>query len=401
MDDPRKSASCWRVKSTDQQNSVDGDDDVESSSEVGDEAEEELRELRVDQIRWAHDSIKVHFRNGMLLVDTLKDLVVQKLQPSQLPPFFVWRRGSAWFAITGNRRLWVLKELSMITGAPVAARVRELGTGAHLMPWFRRMFTTSCDGAAVQLRSKGRHPSMQRALQAAGLTETGLEMLMAREVQQASGALSLTSLHQKLRGQFPVAVLVRSLSDLFSLNSEGIVTFKPATPQGEARGEPSASKTLPAQPPTKKPPPEPPLELWRQKALKGLATHQAVRVQETSKVAKGPEEVQAADPWASGQDPWSQSMEQTKSVPLSGDQAAPLLWKSPPLVKQPPSEDPWASGTDPWSAAKPISSLPLVSPPPARLLGPTGYASPPPPKPKPPPPPVPSSSEESDAVVSE
>ncbi|OLP93205.1 hypothetical protein AK812_SmicGene24919 [Symbiodinium microadriaticum] len=408
-------------------------------------AEEELRELRVDQIRWAHDSIKerytamrlldtipnpprydmsdaafqepqVHFRNGMLLVDTLKDLVVQKLQPSQLPPFFVWRRGSAWFAITGNRRLWVLKELSMITGAPVTARVRELGTGAHLMPWFRRMFTTSCDGEAVQLRSKGRHPSMQRALQAAGLTETGLEMLMAREVQQASGALSLTSLHQKLGGEFPVAVLVRSLSDLLSLNSEGIVTFKPATPQGEdlslailqskagsrrvhkARGEPSASKTLPAQPPTKKPPPEPPVELWRQKALKGLATHQAVRVPETSKMAKGPEEVRAADPWASGQDPWSQSLEQTKSVPLSGDQAAPLLWKSPPLVNQPPSEDPWASGTDPWSAAKPISSL---SPPPARLSGPTGYASPPPPKPKPPPPPVPSSSEESDAVVSE
>ena len=168
--------------------------------------------------------VQVHFRNGMLLVDTLKDLVVQKLQPSQLPPFFVWRRGSAWFAITGNRRLWVLKELSMITGAPVTARVRELGTGAHLMPWFRRMFTTSCDGEAVQLRSKGRHPSMQRALQAAGLTETGLEMLMAREVQQASGALSLTSLHQKLGGEFPVAVLVRSLSDLLSLNSEGAVT---------------------------------------------------------------------------------------------------------------------------------------------------------------------------------
>ena len=114
----------------------------------------------------------------------------------------------------------------------------------------------------------------------------------------------------------------------------------------QARGEPSASKTLPAQPPPKKPPPEPPLELWRQKATKG-------------NLAKGPEELQAADPWASGQDPWSQSMELTKAIPLSGDKEAPLLWKSPPLVKQPPSED---RGTDPWSAAKPISSVPLMHP---------------------------------------
>ena len=167
----------------------------------------------------------------MLLVDTLKELVIQKLHPSQLPPFFVWRRGSAWFAITGNRRLWVLKELSMITGAPVTARVRELGTGAHLMPWFRRMFTTTCDGAAVQLRSKGRHPSMPMALQAIGLTETVLEMLMARELQKASGALSVRALHERLHDQFPDLRLPGSLSDLFSMDSGGGVTNSPSRSQ--------------------------------------------------------------------------------------------------------------------------------------------------------------------------
>ena len=56
---------------------------------------------------------------------------------------------------------------------------------------------------------------------------------------------------------------------------------------------------------------------------------------------------------------------------------------------------------DKCSLPKPSGGSQPRSPPPARLSGPTGYASPPPPKPKPPPPPVPSSSEESDAVVSE
>ena len=159
----------------------------------------------------------------MLLVDTLKQLADGRLQPSQLPTFSVWQRGSVWFAVTGNRRLWVLRELAAVLGTTITVKVRQLSRSVHLSSWFRGMFTTTCDGRTVHFRAKhGRFPSMQMAMMSLsrGLP-TAREMLVARELQHSSGLLSLQSLELKFSGQFSVRELVQSKPDIFWMNASG------------------------------------------------------------------------------------------------------------------------------------------------------------------------------------
>ncbi|CAE7793603.1 unnamed protein product [Symbiodinium sp. KB8] len=221
------------------------DDSESSSSECGDAPEPGTIELPASQIRWAHNSIKaakkqVRFRNGMLLVDTLKELLDGsaslilftglKLKISTFVAAFlvvqaeVWQRGNTWFAITGNRRLWVLRELAEISAAEVFVRARRrLNPGVHLSPWFRNMFTTDCDG----------------------------RLQVAQELQQLPDPVLLADLEQRFAGQFSV---------------------------GEA-------------------PPSAPM---------------------------GP----LQDPWASGRDPLSQSLEASAS-----DRAEAPRWKAPPLSR--------------------------------------------------------------------
>ena len=82
----------------------------------------------------------------------------------------------------------------------MSVKVRELKSGVHFSAWFRRMFTTTCDGLAVQCRTKkGWYPSMQMALTALdrGLP-TERELLIARELHGTS-ALVLTSLEDKFQ----------------------------------------------------------------------------------------------------------------------------------------------------------------------------------------------------------
>ncbi|CAE7358363.1 unnamed protein product [Symbiodinium natans] len=170
---------------------------------------------------------QVRFRNGKLLVDTLKDLVEGKLHPSQLPSFSVWSQGSRWYAVTGNRRLWVLRELSRVTGEAVRVRVRQLRLDVHLSSWFRRRFTTACDGTAVQYRGKrGCHPSMRMALLSPG--PGAHEKLLAEALAAGSGQMALADLDAKFE-EFSVAELVKSRPELFTRSSD-MVSFTPVLP---------------------------------------------------------------------------------------------------------------------------------------------------------------------------
>ena len=207
-----------------------GSDSESSSSESG--TQQGSLELCVSDIGWSHDSIKaaeqqfpkawrflnlselyshlfavpteVRFRNGVLLVETLKELVDGRLLASELPSFSVWSAGSKWYAISGNRRLWVLRELSLITGRAVKVRVRELPAEAHMSNWFRRKFTTSCKGVAVEYRAnRGCHPSMKMALSSLKGASTALtahEMLVVQELHRSGGRLPLVELESRLLG---------------------------------------------------------------------------------------------------------------------------------------------------------------------------------------------------------
>ncbi|CAE7642918.1 unnamed protein product [Symbiodinium microadriaticum] len=315
------------------------DDSESSSSECGDAPEPGTIELPASQIRWAHNSIKVRFRNGMLLVDTLKELLDGSLKPHQLPAFFVWQRGNTWFAITGNRRLWVLRELAEISAAEVFVRARRrLNPGVHLSPWFRNMFTTDCDG----------------------------RLQVAQELQQLPDPVLLADLEQRFAGQFSVGEVVHSKPNLFRVtwgNGLQVALARPPNLHATTAAVPKPAAPMP--PPPKAPPSAP----------------------------MGP----LQDPWASGRDPLSQSLEASAS-----DRAEAPRWKAPPLSRPAEAEkDPWTAGKDPWSAAASFAAPGCRSPARPRTSDCEALEAvetpAPPPKPKPPPPPVPSSSEESEA----
>lgn len=339
------------------------EDSESSSSECGDAPEPGTIELPASQIRWAHNSIKVRFRNGMLLVDTLKELLDGSLKTHQLPAFFVCQRGSTWFAITGNRRLWVLRELAEISATEVFVRARRLNPGVHLSPWFRNMFTTDCDGRKVQFRgTQGLYPSMQMALQSRRSIPTSRELLVAQELQQLPGPVLLADLEQRFAGQFSVGEVVHSKPNLFKVtwgNGLQVALARPPNLRATTAAVPKPAAPMP--PPPKAPPSAP------------MAPTQ--------------------DPWASGRDPWSQSLEASAS-----DRAEAPRWKAPPNSRPVEAdEDPWTAGKDPWSASTSSAAPGCRSPPPPRTSDSEApKAAPPTPKPKPPPPPVPSSSEESE-----
>ncbi|CAE7361394.1 unnamed protein product [Symbiodinium sp. CCMP2592] len=364
------------------------DEDVESSSECGDTPVPGTVELKVSEIRWAHDSIKVRFRNGMLLVDTLKELLDGRLKPHQLPPFAVWQRGCTWFAITGNRRLWVLRELAAVKGAEVVVRARQLDPGVHLSPWFHCMFSTGCDGVKVQFRAKGVYPSMQIALGSCRSLPTLRELLVAKQLHESSGPVALEVLERRFAGKFSVAEVVLSKPSFFTVTSGQVAFTRPLNLRAPALATPNA------------PAPTPPVANSAPKAHGMPPARPILMSAAPPKAPACSNSSSSQDPWSSGKDPWSQHLEEQRA-------------KAPPLFS--PSgagdEDPGADGKYPWTAASASSSAPRYrSPPPRRPEGsepqmfrmdtdsegePRAPARAPP-KPKPPPPPVPSSSEESE-----
>ena len=202
---------------------ADAEDDLEQEPDVFD--------LSVDQIRWAHDSIEIHFKNGCLLIDTLEELLSASLQPSALPKLSVWQKGDVWYAITGNRRLWVLKELSRILGRDVRVPVRRLSEGAAASAWFRRMFTTRTGGESVCfVASKHHYPSMSFAMASLNPSTApdAHDLEIGHVLQSSSGGVRLTSLDAKFQPRFSAAGRVRARPDLFCIEASTVVVFASA-----------------------------------------------------------------------------------------------------------------------------------------------------------------------------
>ena len=180
-------------------------------------------------IRWAHDSIEVRFKNGGFLVDTLKELL-SGLQASALPKFSVWQRGPTWFALTGNRRLWVLKEFSRMTGQHVQVPVRRLSKDAEASAWFRRMFTTRTDGESVCfVASKHHYPSMSLALASLNpsTAPNAEDLEIGHLLQSSPDGVPMTLLEASFQ-TFSAASRVRARPDLFSITPSASVVFASA-----------------------------------------------------------------------------------------------------------------------------------------------------------------------------
>mmetsp|Transcript_60735 Transcript_60735/g.174136 ORF Transcript_60735/g.174136 Transcript_60735/m.174136 type:complete len:312 (-) Transcript_60735:605-1540(-) len=111
-----------------------------------------LQEVPLSQIRWSQDSIKVSFRNGGMLVDLLKEMERDPELMHRLPTFDVVNHEGQLFAISGNRRLWVLKEYAARNDPTLKIRVcfRDL----EIKKWaklFKMRFSTENRGQQVDI----------------------------------------------------------------------------------------------------------------------------------------------------------------------------------------------------------------------------------------------------------
>jgi len=131
-----------------------------------------VQHLAVDSIRWAHDSINVRFSSHALLVDLLLEMLCDQIQPEALEPIDVVKDvgNSKLYALDGNRRLWVLKELQRLTKETVhvPARIKH-GITSESRAVARR-FTSRNDGARIKFRlsayGEEQYNSMLEALSA-------------------------------------------------------------------------------------------------------------------------------------------------------------------------------------------------------------------------------------------
>jgi len=123
--------------------------------------------LRAKDIRWCQDTINLRFGNGKLLADTLQELLRNPSNVQKLPVLEVVQRGEDFYAVNGNRRLWVLKEYSAIQEmkgrSPLSVRVKVLSYD-RLAPqsWFKERFSTCCEGTQVEIVVKHRYKNYER-----------------------------------------------------------------------------------------------------------------------------------------------------------------------------------------------------------------------------------------------
>eukprot|EP00931_Biecheleriopsis_adriatica_P048768 TRINITY_DN28179_c0_g1_i1.p1 TRINITY_DN28179_c0_g1~~TRINITY_DN28179_c0_g1_i1.p1 ORF type:complete len:576 (+),score=146.96 TRINITY_DN28179_c0_g1_i1:36-1763(+) len=166
------------------------DDDIECSATDVDSAMTDRVRVPVDDIRWCHDTLSVRFRVGKLLVDTLEEMLGGSLQPEDLPPFKVVLHDDLLFSVTGNRRLWVLKEFGRLTGKQVMVEVKCYPPSEMKKGWCKMRHTTKNEGVAVDFvprrSAKTGFAKMQDALQEAGLEEHAASLPMWNQrMQQA------------------------------------------------------------------------------------------------------------------------------------------------------------------------------------------------------------------------
>src|SRR6218665_224049 len=104
------------------------------------------------KIRYTQDSIKEEFTDGRHMSDTLEALLYSHLSVDDLEPIEVVREYGKWWALTGNRRLYLyrkLEELGVIHTITVVTASRD---NDWVQNQLMRRKTTDCEGVAIRLR---------------------------------------------------------------------------------------------------------------------------------------------------------------------------------------------------------------------------------------------------------
>ena len=70
-----------------------------------------VMKLSINDIHYSQDTVRDCFRDGRWLSELCEDLLSKKVTVESLPRIPVYKQGDKWFAMDGNRRLFVLKKL--------------------------------------------------------------------------------------------------------------------------------------------------------------------------------------------------------------------------------------------------------------------------------------------------
>ena len=118
-----------------------------------------LMTLSPAEIRYTQDSIKNKFRNGRLLSYTFAQLLYSRLSVSSLEDIECVQKDGHWWALSGNRRLYVYKKLQE-AGKIVNITVRQRSLALSAVEFAKRL-TTKCSGLSITCRGFGTESQMQ------------------------------------------------------------------------------------------------------------------------------------------------------------------------------------------------------------------------------------------------
>lgn len=108
--------------------------------------------LNPNDIRYTQNSISGQFSNGLAIETTFYDLLNGFLSPDSIASIEVVMCNGTWWALTGNRRLFLykqLEELGLVDTIPVVQRSPDR---SGVMNQLRRRMTTRDNGYSIRCR---------------------------------------------------------------------------------------------------------------------------------------------------------------------------------------------------------------------------------------------------------
>ena len=127
---------------------------TDSSNEQQDSISEVTAQIRLapSSIRFTQDSVASRFADGTYLSDTFEDLFSGTKKSDDFEDMEVVESGGIWWALTGNRRLYIYRKLEKLKViSDVSVRVRDLSEPGVEAQLERRM-TTSTQGLKAVCR---------------------------------------------------------------------------------------------------------------------------------------------------------------------------------------------------------------------------------------------------------
>eukprot|EP00919_Chromeraceae_sp_WS-2016_P076864 GHVR01181847.1.p1 GENE.GHVR01181847.1~~GHVR01181847.1.p1 ORF type:complete len:159 (-),score=26.45 GHVR01181847.1:394-870(-) len=110
----------------------------------------------IDELKFAHDSVKHKFGCDRTIVQTFTDLLHGELEPDDLPSLMVMQYGGNHWVVNGNRRLLVYNKLAEFLNFDFPVLIVDFN-----MNTFQERVNTTTEGKKVWMRKYGKDWTVQ------------------------------------------------------------------------------------------------------------------------------------------------------------------------------------------------------------------------------------------------